>query len=160
MDDVRNKTQATARNRMTAAEIEAFLAVRQDARLATHRADGHIQLTPVWYGCDGGKVYFTLGESRVHMRNLRRDPRATLLVDQDDQLTLGWRAGAKAVMFAGVCEIVDDPAVVQAHEQRMGERYLGEEANDPDFLATVEGETRYLVVLTPDLTVSWDYDKA
>lgn len=160
MGDVRDKTQATAGNRMTRSEIDAFLAVRQDARLATHREDGHIQLTPVWYWWEDGRVYFTLGETRVHMRNLRRDPRATLLMDRDDRLTQGWQAGAQAVMLAGTCEIVSDPAVVARYEELMGGQYLGEQAHDPDFLATVDGETRYLVVLTPALTVSWDYDKA
>lgn len=78
-----SKTTATPSNALTPAEVDAFLAQRQNARLATVCADGHVQLTPVWYWPDGGKVWFTLGEGRVHLRNLRRSPKATLLENCD-----------------------------------------------------------------------------
>jgi hypothetical protein len=80
-------------------------------------------------------------------------------MDEDLRLTEGWRGNARAVMLAGTVEIVADPDTVWRYEERMGEHYLGEQASDPEFLEAVEGETRYLCILTPDRTVSWDYSK-
>lgn len=154
-----SKTTATPSNALTPAEVDAFLAQRQNARLATVCADGHVQLTPVWYWPDGGKVWFTLGEGRVHLRNLRRSPKATLLMDEDLRLTDGWAAPARAVMLCGAVEIFDDAALAARYEGLMAERYLGEGARDPDFVAAVEAERRYALCLTPERALTWDYSK-
>ena len=154
-----SKTTATASNAMTPAEVEAFLARRQNARLATVCADGHVQLTPVWYWPEGGKIWFTLGEGRVHLRNIRRSPKATLLMDEDLRLTDGWAAAARAVMLSGSVEVFDDAARLARYEELMAVHYLGAEAADPEFAAAVELERRYLLCLTPERSLTWDYSK-
>src|SRR5581483_8208422 len=111
---------------MSAEEIAAFLDERQTANLATVRRDGSVHLTPIWYRREGARVYFMLAESRLHLRNLRRDPRATLLVEEDPRVTGGWDAGARAVMLHGAVEIVDDEEIAEAHRVRLVERYMGE----------------------------------
>ena len=160
MSDLQSKLTATTSNAMTAEEIEEFLHGRRNAYLGTVRSDGYPQVTPVWYWYEQGSIYFSLGESRRHLRNLRARPAATILVDEDLRLTQGWRAGARGVMFCGPAEILDDDQLLASYEAKMAQHYLGEEANDPDFAAAVAGDRFYLVTLHPEKILSWDYSKA
>ena len=69
---------------MSHAEAFAFLA--QDgrtAKLATVRPDGSPDVVPVWFALDGGEVVFTCQSTSVKARNLARDPRAALSVDDE-----------------------------------------------------------------------------
>lgn len=153
------KLTASASNAMTSQEIEDFLNKKQDARLATIRSDGFPHITPVWYWAEDGKVYFTLGESRMHLRNLRKNPNSTLLMDEDMRLTEGWKGGARAVMLRGTAEIVKDESQLEHYEKKMTDLYLGDEQYDPEFLASMDSEKRYLVVHTPTGKLTWDYTK-
>lgn len=69
---------------MTRAEALAFLA--QDgrtAKLATVRADGSPDVVPVWFALDGEQILITCQSTSVKARNLARDPRAALAVDDE-----------------------------------------------------------------------------
>jgi PPOX class probable F420-dependent enzyme len=69
---------------MSHAEALAFLA--QDgrtAKLATVRPDGSPDVVPVWFALDGEQVVFTCQSTSVKARNLARDPRAALSVDDE-----------------------------------------------------------------------------
>ena len=69
---------------MTRAEALAFLAVDgRTAKLATVRADGWPDVVPVWFGLDGEVIVFTCQSRSVKARNLARDPRAALSVDDE-----------------------------------------------------------------------------
>jgi PPOX class probable F420-dependent enzyme len=150
----RSRATATAENAMSAEELAAFLDQLQTANLATVRADGSVHLTPIWYRRDGNRVYFMLAESRLHLRNLRRNPNATLLVEVDERLTGNWEAGARAAMLQGPVEIVDDPEISEAHRRELVERYMGPgRTGSPD-------ERYYLCWLRPVRTLAWDYSKA
>jgi PPOX class probable F420-dependent enzyme len=61
-----------------------FLRVHHRAVLATMRADGRPQLSPVSATVDDeGRVLISTRETAVKTRNLRRDPRASLCVMND-----------------------------------------------------------------------------
>jgi PPOX class probable F420-dependent enzyme len=66
----------------------ALLATSRLGVLATLRADGRPQLSPVtpYYDRDAGVIYVSLVEGRAKTVNLRRDPRAALEVTSAD----GW----------------------------------------------------------------------
>jgi len=71
---------------MTPDEVEAFLHHgTRTAKLATVRADGRPHVTPVWFVIDPetGDILFNTAESAVKGKNLLRDPRVTLLVDEE-----------------------------------------------------------------------------
>ena len=71
---------------MTPDEVEAFLSHgTRTAKLATVRADGRPHVTPVWFVIDPatGDLLFNTAETAVKGKNLRRDPRVTLLVDEE-----------------------------------------------------------------------------
>jgi PPOX class probable F420-dependent enzyme len=75
---------------MTATDFDphALLAESRIGVLATLRADGRPQLSPVtpYYDRDKGIVYVSITEGRAKTKNLRRDPRAALEVTSAD----GW----------------------------------------------------------------------
>lgn len=53
--------------------------------LATLMNDGSPQLTPVWFNTDGTHILINSAKGRVKDRNMRRDPRVSLvIIDPDD----------------------------------------------------------------------------
>ena len=106
---------------MNDVEVRTFLAAvpARTAKLATVRADGRPHVAPVWYELDDdGTIVFNTGESTVKGRNLRRDPRASLCVDDD-------RPPFSFVLIDGVVELSDDPEDLRVWATRIGGRYMG-----------------------------------
>ena len=69
---------------MQPAQAREFLRANHRAVLATARADGRPQLSPVTCAVDdAGRVLISTRETAVKTRNLRRDPRASLCVFTD-----------------------------------------------------------------------------
>jgi PPOX class probable F420-dependent enzyme len=67
---------------MSEDEWRTFLSTgSRTGMLASVRADGHPHLAPVWFVLDGDEVCFTTWHTTVKARNLQRDPRASLGVD-------------------------------------------------------------------------------
>jgi PPOX class probable F420-dependent enzyme len=69
---------------MQPAQAREFLRANHRAVLATARADGRPQLSPVTAAVDdAGRVLISTRETAVKARNLRRDPHASLCVFTD-----------------------------------------------------------------------------
>jgi PPOX class probable F420-dependent enzyme len=69
---------------MTPAEIRAFLECgTRTAKVATTGPGGQPHVMPVWYALDGEELVFTTWGDSVKGRNLRRDPRAAIVVDDE-----------------------------------------------------------------------------
>jgi PPOX class probable F420-dependent enzyme len=135
---------------MSDEEVRAFLAASppRTGKLATVRADGRPHVAPVWYVVDDddGSLVFNTGESTVKGRNLRRDPRASICVDDD-------RPPFSFVVVEGVVEISDDPLDLRRWAARIGGRYMG--ADRADEYGARNGVPGELVVrLRPDRVVS------
>src|SRR4051794_17315120 len=70
--------------RMDLDQARAFLADNHRAVLATTRGDGHPQLSPVAVALgDGGAVWISSRETAYKVRNLRRNPHASVCVMND-----------------------------------------------------------------------------
>lgn len=104
---------------MSEEEWRAFLSrpVRP-AVLSTVRADGRPHAAPIWYDLDGTTLVFTTGADTVKGRNLRRDPRAVLCV-QDHEPPFAF------VLVDALAEISDDLGEVLHWATRIGGRYMG-----------------------------------
>ena len=57
------------------------------AVLATVRADGRPHVAPIWFDLNDDVLIFTTGENTVKARNMRRDPRRQLLIDEEEPPT-------------------------------------------------------------------------
>jgi PPOX class probable F420-dependent enzyme len=106
---------------MSEAEVRSFLTAlpARTGKLATVRADGRPHIAPVWYDVDDdGSLVFNTGESTVKGRNIRREPRVSLCVDDD-------RPPFSFVVVEGVAEISEDLVEVRRWASRLGGRYMG-----------------------------------
>ena len=108
---------------MTAAETWNFLMEgTRTAHVATVRADGRPHVKPVWFELAGEpgdfQVLFTTAAGTVAGRNLRRDGRVTLAVD-DPVPPFAF------VLIEGSAALSDDPAELLAVATRLGRRYMG-----------------------------------
>jgi PPOX class probable F420-dependent enzyme len=88
-------------------ELLAFVRPRHHVVLVTHRRDGAPQLSPVAAGVDGeGRIVISTYPQRAKVANLRRDPRASVLVLSDD-----WDGAW--VQVDGSAEVLDLPEAVE-----------------------------------------------
>lgn len=99
-------------------DARAYLAEPRYAVLGTINTDGTPQLSVVWYDLCGDAIVMNTARGRVKDRNVRRDPRVTLCVED----------GLRYVALQGTVEIVDDPEVAQWDIYRLAVRYSGEES--------------------------------
>jgi PPOX class probable F420-dependent enzyme len=80
-------------------EIEEFLARPNPSVIATVALDGSPHSAATWYLWEGGRALVNMDSSRRRVEHLRRDPRVSLTVlDQDEwyrQVTLRGRATLK-----------------------------------------------------------------
>jgi PPOX class probable F420-dependent enzyme len=106
-------------NEMTPAEVSAFLADgTRTAKLATTMRDGSPHVMPVWFVLEGEQLVFNTGADTVKGRNLRRDPRASILVDDD-------RPPFAFVHLRGTVALSEDAGELLRTATEIGGRYMG-----------------------------------
>src|SRR5262245_11793333 len=128
---------------MDEAEWHAFVSQgTRTGKLATTRADGRPHVVPIWFVLDGSDVAFTTGASSVKGRNLRRDGRACLCVD--DQAP-----PHSFVMIAGTATVSEDLEAMREWAIRIGARYMGADRGE-EFGERNAAPGELLVRLTPD----------
>ncbi|MFE7778606.1 PPOX class F420-dependent oxidoreductase [Streptomyces sp. NPDC057445] len=77
--------------------------------LATIQPDGSPQVSPVWAKRDGEDVLISTTVGRRKEKNLRRDPRATVLVQPfDEPYTYGEIRGTATVTTEGGQQLIDE----------------------------------------------------
>lgn len=106
---------------MTPDEVRGFLLHdTRTAKVATSMPDGQPHVMPVWFVLDGDQVVFTTGAHTVKGRNLRRDPRVALVVD-DEEPPFAF------VHIRGIATIGDDLDELRRFATEIGARYMGPE---------------------------------
>jgi PPOX class probable F420-dependent enzyme len=115
------------------------------AVLATHRRDGTVLLSPVWHEWrDGGFTVIT-GSRDVKAVQLRRDPRASIVVCEQTPPYRGVEVRTDAQLLT---------AEVEDAVKRIASRYLGEEAG----AAYAERAADDLIIrLEPGNLRAWDF---
>ncbi|MFG2972838.1 PPOX class F420-dependent oxidoreductase [Streptomyces sp. NPDC048331] len=110
--------------KMTQEEWRAFVShSSRTGKLSTVRADGSPHIAPIWFVLDGDSFVFNTGKDTVKGRNLARDGRVALCVDDD-------RPPFSFVILEGRAEITehgDGPDELLTWATRIGARYMGEE---------------------------------
>ena len=66
---------------MSPEELDAFLDEPRNAIVATINPDGSAQLSPIWFVWEDHTIYFSTTKYRLKVKNLRRDARISLVVD-------------------------------------------------------------------------------
>ncbi len=106
---------------MTDEQWRAFVSHgTRTAKLSTVRANGSPHIAPIWFLLDGDDLVFNTGKDTVKGRNLARDGRVALCVD-DDRPPFGF------VVLQGHAELIEDIEQVRHWATRLGGRYMGED---------------------------------
>jgi len=109
---------------MAAGEWQEFVAAgTRTGKLATVRADGRPHIAPIWFVLDGDDVLFNTGTGTVKGRNLRRDGRASLCVD-DDTPPFAF------VVVNGTVTLSEELPEVRRWAAAIGGRYMGADRAD------------------------------
>ena len=118
-----------------------FLRAHHRAVLATSRADGRPQLSPVLCVADDeGRVLISTRETAVKTRNLRRDPRASLCVFTDGFF-------GEWVQAEGDAEIISLPDAMDLLVDYY-RRVAGEHSDWADYRAAMVRDQRVIVRIT------------
>jgi PPOX class probable F420-dependent enzyme len=107
--------------RMSKEECLQFLRTPvRTGKLATVRKDGRPLIVPVWYDLEGETVVFMTARDSSKAKNMRRDPRVSLCVD--DEVT-----PFAYVELEGTVVLSDDADQARYWATRIGGRYMGQE---------------------------------
>ncbi|GGX68735.1 PPOX class F420-dependent oxidoreductase [Streptomyces fructofermentans] len=107
--------------KMTDEQWRAFVSQgTRTGKLSTVRADGSPHVAPIWFLLDGDDLVFNTGKDTVKGRNLARDGRVALCVDDD-------RPPFAFVVLQGHAQLSEDIDEVRLWAGRIGARYMGEE---------------------------------
>jgi len=107
------------------------------AHLATLMKDGSPQVTPVWCDFDGALVWVNSAKGRVKDKNMRRDERVALAIQDPDN------AYRYMEIRGEVAEITEDGA--DAHIDRLAKKYLGKDR----YPYRAPGELRVIYKIRP-----------
>lgn len=120
------------------------------AVLATFDRDGDIHAVPVWYSPHGEVVVLATGSRSRKVRNLERDPRATLVLHDS-------RPGFEVcgASLRGRIAIVRPPAARDLID-RVHRRYVDEAAEADREVAAFLDSDDVALRLTPSAAVTWD----
>ncbi|GAA4863210.1 pyridoxamine 5'-phosphate oxidase family protein [Saccharopolyspora rosea] len=144
---------------MTDDEVVDFIADRRTVVLATVKADGRPHLVPMWFVPDGSTIEVWSYARSQKTVNLRRDPRATLLLETGtayDQL--------RGVSLECDVEVIEDVDDVVRIGTALAERYSGASPSDlanPEATELLRRRAAKRVGLrfTPTRTITWDHRK-
>jgi len=106
--------------------------------IATIREDGSPQATPVWIDYDGENVLVNSAQGRTKVKNIARDPRATVCVLPAEDQQSGY------VMVSGPARIIEEGAF--EHINMLAKKYLGEDK----YPYLGPGERRVIIEIRPE----------
>ncbi|MFF5566912.1 PPOX class F420-dependent oxidoreductase [Streptomyces sp. NPDC012623] len=106
---------------MSTDEWKTFVSTgTRTGKLSTVRADGSPHIAPIWFVLDGDDLVFNTGRTTVKGRNLLRDGRVALCVDDECP-------PFSFVVIQGRAETDEDPEQLLTWSTRIAARYMGEE---------------------------------
>lgn len=119
-------------------EERAFLNERRFAVLATINADGSPQQTAVWYELLGDRIMMNTRVGRLKERNLRRDPRISLCIEDE----------YRYLTLKGRVEFDDNQETAQADIKALSTRYDGPEVAERKSRETFSKHQRVTMYMT------------
>jgi PPOX class probable F420-dependent enzyme len=140
---------------MSDEEVRGFLAEKMVMQCATNGPRGLPHMVALWFVTDDGRLRSWTYAKSQKARNLERDPRATLGLEDGVQYH-----ELRGVMFECDVELERDPQKVERFGLELFERYAPGGLDD-EIRAMVAKQAPKRVGLTfiPTRTVSWDHRK-
>ena len=139
---------------MSAEELRDFLAEKMVMQCATVGPRGLPHLVPLWFVGDAGKLRGWTYAKSQKARNLERDPRATLGLEDGVRYH-----ELRGVMFECDVRIARDPGEVERFGLELFDRYAGELNDEIRAMVAAQAQKRVGLTFVPTRTVSWDHRK-
>lgn len=141
---------------MTAAEIATFLDEQRVVVCATNGPRGWPHLMPLWYVIRAEEIWAWTFAKSQKVRNLERDPRATLQVESGEQYH-----ELRGVMIEAETTVHRETEFVATFGAELFSRYGAGQAAGPEFMEVIRAQAAKRVALqfVPQRTASWDHRK-
>jgi PPOX class probable F420-dependent enzyme len=140
--------------KMSAEEVEAFLAEEKTLTCATNGRDGFPHLMPLWFVVREGRIWAWTYAKSQKVKNLERDPRATLQVETGLDY-----AELRGVMLRCDVEIHRDVDVVVEFAMELVSRYMGGDAEGARESFRKQAPKRVALEFVERDRVTWDHRK-
>jgi len=119
------------------------------ATLATHRKDGSVLLSPIWWEWDGEAFWVSIPEGDIKDRHILRDPTVSLSMAEEASFP------GRGLEIVATAERRPDPG--PAGLRRIAARYLGAEVADR-WLAQFDPAMPWILLrLQPTRVRAWDH---
>ncbi len=140
---------------MSVAEQAAFLAEQRTVICATNGGGGWPHLMPLWYVVRDEDIWAWTYAKSQKVRNLERDPRATLQVEAGEEY-----GELRGVMIEARAEIHRDTDAVAALGAELLGRY-GDDSSSPQVNDAIRAQAAKRVALqfVAHRTATWDHRK-
>jgi PPOX class probable F420-dependent enzyme len=138
---------------MTEEEVRAFLDEQMVMQCATIGPHGLPHMVPLWYVREGSELRGWTYAKSQKARNLERDPRATLGIEDGVEYQ-----ELRGVMFECDVLVERDPEAVAEYGMDLVDRYAGG-APEAKEAFRLQARKRVGLRFVPTRTVSWDHRK-
>jgi PPOX class probable F420-dependent enzyme len=139
---------------MSDEEVRGFLAEKMVMQCATNGPRGMPHMVALWFVPGDGELRGWTYAKSQKARNLERDPRATLGLEDGVQYQ-----ELRGVMFECDVRLERDPARVERFGLELFARYAGELTGDIRAMVAKQAPKRVALTFVPSRTVSWDHRK-
>lgn len=123
--------------------INAFIAGQKNLILATIASDGSPQLSPLWFDWDGERFVISTITDTAKWRNLHRDRRCTICIDDPDT--------GQMIVSPGSADLIEG-AAIEAPTRAILKRYYPDRPADAQahYDRIMAGPERVVIAFTPD----------
>ena len=136
------------RHGLTIAQLGDLLDRPLVSTLATYRRNGTVLLSPIWHEWRDGGFHICATRDDIKVRHIRRDPRASLVVyDQQPPY--------RGLELRGTPRLLEDGTTYASVLRRIATRYLGESSGTA--YANAAGSRGLVIRLEPDELRGWDF---
>lgn len=141
---------------MSDEELDEFLHEQRTVICATIGRDGAPHVMPLWYLVRDGDLWVWTYAASQKVRNLERDPRATLVVEDGEHYD-----ELRGVMLSTEAVIERDPDFVAALGLALYERYIQADELPEEVRASIakQAPKRVAIRFVEYSSASWDHRK-
>ncbi len=139
---------------MSGEEVRAFLGEKMVMQCATVGPHGRPHMVPLWFVGDASELRGWTYAKSQKARNLERDPRATVGLEDGVQYH-----ELRGVTFECDVQLSRDPRDVERFGLALFDRYAGELNDEIRAMVAAQATKRVGLTFVPTRTVSWDHRK-
>lgn len=139
---------------MSDEEVGAFLGEMMVMQCATNGPRGVPHMVPLWFVGDASELRGWTYAKSQKARNLERDPRATVGLEDGVQYH-----ELRGVTFECDVRLSRDPEEVERFGLELFSRYAGELNDDIRAMVAAQAQKRVGLTFVPTRTVTWDHRK-